>query len=305
MSGERLLGLDVGGSATRWAVVDADGALVARGEAGGATGHVFRPEEHARFAAVLSEIADAAGHIDAAVLGVTGYGPPVDADLRALVTAALALPPDRIRLMDDVELAYAAAFAPGEGHLIVAGTGSIGLSIAADGTRLRVGGRGIIIDDGGGGAWIALHALKAVFRRIDATGRPDGAEILAEKLFEAVGAAPGEDPWLAVRPFIYGGDRGRIGTLAAAVGAAAHAGDPTARAILEAAGRELADLARILIARAGLKPIAVVGRAPSLHPALGASLVAALPGVSVTTPETDAALAAARLAVTSLSRVPS
>lgn len=305
MSTPRCLGLDVGGSATRWAVVGADGILIARGEAGGATGHVFRPEEHARFAAVLAEIADAADPIDVAVLGVTGYGPPVDAELRGLVTAALGLAADRVRLMDDVELAYAAAFAPGEGHLIVAGTGSIGLSIAADGTRLRVGGRGIIIDDGGGGAWIALHALKAVFRRIDATGRPDGAEILAEKLFEAVGAVPSEDPWLAVRPFIYGGDRGRIGTLASAVGAAAHAGDPTARAIMEAAGRELADLARILIARVGVKPVAIVGRVPSLHPSLDASLVAALPGVSVTYPETDAALAAARLAVPSLSRVPS
>jgi N-acetylglucosamine kinase-like BadF-type ATPase len=298
MSAARFLGLDVGGTATRWAVADAAGTVAARGEAGGATGHVFRPEEHARFAAMLAAVAAAAGPVDAVALGVTGYGAPVEAEIRALAAAAFAVAPDRIHAMDDVELAYAAVFAPGEGHLVVAGTGSIGLSIAADGTRLRVGGRGILIDDGGGGAWIALRALSAVFRRIDLTGRPDGAEILAETLRDAVGGPPGDELWLSVRPFVYGGERGGIGTLAAAVAAAARRGDATALAILEAAGEELAGLAQVLLARAGPRPVAVVGRVPRLHACIAAAFARRLPGVAVTYPEADAALAAARLART-------
>lgn len=291
-----FLGVDVGGTATRWVVTDPAGAVVARGETGGATGHVFRPEERARFADRLAAIAAAAGPVAAVALGVTGYGDPVAAEIRALVASALTLPPERIRLLDDVELAFAAVFAPGAGHLIVAGTGSIGLSIAQDGTRLRVGGRGVLIDDAGGGAWIALRALNAVFRRIDLTGQPDGAEILAESLFAAVGHTPGDDPWLAVRPFIYGGERGRIGSLAPAVAAAAHAGDATARAILAAAGDELAGLAQVLLARAGEKPVAIVGRVPTLHPVIAEAVARRLPHVPVTYPDADAALAAARLA---------
>lgn len=300
MSAAGFLGIDVGGTASRWVVTDAAGAIVARGETGGATGHVFRPEEHARFTAMLAAVATAVAAktrpLAAVALGVTGYGDPVAAEIRALAAAAFAVAPERIRLLDDVELAFASVFAPGEGHLIVAGTGSIGLTIAADGARIRVGGRGVLIDDAGGGAWIALKALNAVFRRIDATGRPDGAEILAEKLFEAVGGAGEGDPWLAVRPFIYGGERGRIGTLAPAVAAAAHAGDRAARAILEAAGEELAGMAQVLIARAGKKPVAVVGRVPRLHPAIAEAFARRLPGVAISYPDADAALAAARLA---------
>ncbi|MBP0575292.1 hypothetical protein J8J27_31715, partial [Mycobacterium tuberculosis] len=82
---------------------------------------------------------------------------------------------------------------------------------------IQVGGRGILVDDGGSGAWIALAALKALFRRIDAVGRPDGMEILAAAIAEAVGG----DGWPPVRAYVYGGERGRIGQLAPAVARAA------------------------------------------------------------------------------------
>src|SRR5690606_321284 len=118
---------------------------------------------------------------------------------------------------------YVANFAPGEGHLVAAGTGSVGLHIAQDGSFVRVGGRGILIDDAGSGSWIALKALDQIYRILDHTGSFARAEALAEQMFAEIGG----NRWHDVRQFIYAGDRGRIGSLAVAVARAAEAGDET------------------------------------------------------------------------------
>ncbi|WDR02910.1 BadF/BadG/BcrA/BcrD ATPase family protein [Devosia algicola] len=236
MSG-RFIGIDIGGTASRWAVVDQDGELIARGAAAGATGHIFNPIERARLTMTLQAIGQECGAhlpLDQASLGITGYGSGAQGEIAALVGSTLNIEPKRVAISDDMELAYRAAFAPGTGHLISAGTGSIGLHIARDNSVIRVGGRGLLIDDGGSGTWIALEALNQLYRRIDETGGPADAAILAEELFDAMGGAD----WDAVRTYIYGGDRGRIGALAPAVATAASRGDQVSLAILTDAGVE-------------------------------------------------------------------
>lgn len=81
-----------------------------------------------------------------------------------------------------------------------------------------------------------------------------------------------------MRIFIYGSDRGWIGTLARAVGTAALAGDPLAEAILREAVVELARLANALISRAGSKPVVFVGGVVGLHPLIRPALAEALRG---------------------------
>ena len=81
------------------------------------------------------------------------------------------------------------------------------------------------------------------------------------------GALGGTD-WNIVRSFVYGGDRGKIGSLARAVGEAAQADDATALRILREAGEELARLANALIKRLGPRPVALVGGSARLHPVL-------------------------------------
>jgi glucosamine kinase len=157
---------------------------------------------------------------------------------------------------------------------------------------VRVGGRGILIDDAGAGAWLALRALDAVYRRIDETGGPADAARLAEALFAAIG---GED-WDSVRAYVYAGDRGRIGALAPAVAQAALAGDPVATNLIEAAGREIARLAAALIAREGPAPVDFIGGVLNIHPAIKQAIAAALPSVRMGFPTIDAASAAARIA---------
>ena len=288
------LGIDVGGTASRWVLVDSGGVVMARGSAAGATGHVFNPAERERLLATLSAIADAVREFSpgAACLGITGLGESVHDAVRDMVTALFGIAPSAIRLGDDMELAFRATFAPGTGHLVSAGTGSIGLHLRADGEMIRVGGRGLLIDDGGSGTWIALTALDQLYRRIDETGGPAEAARLANELFAAMGGSSWDD----TRSFVYGSDRGRIGTLAQAVARAATQGDPVATTVLTRAAIELARLAQALIARAGPLPVAFIGGITTLHPLIRSGLEAELAGAAISFPQIDAAAHAAQWA---------
>lgn len=289
------LGLDIGGTASRYVLCDGQGREVARGRAAGATGHVFNPAEkdklRAAFEAIAAEIAPRDLAIASVTLGLTGYGPAVSGVVTALVGEAFGVVSGSVIAVDDIILAYMANFAPGEGHLISAGTGSIGVHIGADGAFTRVGGRGILIDDGGSGSWIALTALDRIYRVLDQDGDFGPVSILAENLLQQVG---GRD-WSDVRQFVYAGDRGRIGTLAVAVARAAVAGDAAAQAILRQAGVELARLAQALVRRVGPRPIGFIGGVLALHPAIAAEIRDTLGGREVRLLNADASLAAARL----------
>ena len=301
-AGPLVLGLDGGGTATRWALRAADGTIVARGAGEGVSGHLFTADAmataRARLAAVLVEVRDAAGARPIAGVGggITGLGrdTPVAAALAATIADLAAVPVAAVRLMGDVEVAFHAAFRPGEGHLVYAGTGSVGCHVAADGAVVTVGGRGLLIDDAGSAAWIARTALSHVLRCEDSAPGSGWSTPLGAALAGRIGGTA----WDAVRAAVYGVERGAVGRLALAVGAAAGAGDPVATGILGEAGRELARLATVLIARLGPLPVALAGGAADLHPALAASLAAALPaGAPLVRPTLDPAATAARLAL--------
>jgi len=239
------------------------------------------------------------------VAGVTGFDPGQHDDLAALLGSVFGLPAPALRLMNDIELACHAAFAPGTGLVLYAGTGAVAAAIDSGGKLHRAGGRGLAIDDAGGGAWIAQQALRAVWRAEDDAPGAWRHSLLARRLFDAMG---GTD-WAATRAWVYqgpGSDRGTLGRLALEVAAAAQAGDATALAILQAAGSELARPALALLRRLGLRPVALAGRVWALHPAVEAScrstLAAALPvAPAVQRASRPAHLAAARMAAAALS----
>lgn len=290
------LGIDIGGTASRWVACDEGGVELSRGRGPGATGHLFNPAEKTRLETALRAIAAALaaeGLVARSVTaGITGYGAGAFAELQALLLPIFGIEAARLVITDDIVLAYAANFLPGEGHLVSAGTGSIGVFIGAgEEGFVRVGGRGILIDDAGSGSWIALRALDKMFRTLDQTGSFGDCEKLAHHLLEAVGGTE----WHHVRQFVYAGDRGRIGTLAVAVAKAAVEGDSSARAILERAGEELAKLALALVARAGTRPIGFIGGALDLHPLILETIKRQLIGYDVRLLNADSALAAARL----------
>lgn len=287
-----FLGIDIGGTASRWVAMGEMGDVLARGATQGASGHIYNPAERSRLRAVLSAMAGATQPLSFASvgIGITGYGPAVQQDIEALIFELFGIAPEHVELDDDIGLAFRAVFEPGMGHIVSAGTGSIGLHITRSGEHLRVGGRGLLVDDGGSGGWIALRAIDRVYRRIDETGLAADAAILARELFDRIGGSQWDD----VRQFVYGSDRGRIGSLAQAVARAAEHGDAVAAAILQEAAAELARLARALITRVGPLPVAFVGRVIGLHPIIGSALKRQLRGAIVSFPEVDAAAEAAR-----------
>jgi glucosamine kinase len=268
-----FLGLDAGGTQTRWAVADPAGEVLRQGSLPGISGLQLHDEAgRAGVAAVLRELAAAAGPVQAVVAGVTGLDAAQGPRLQELIATALQLEPRAVQALSDIELACHAAFAPGQGYVVYAGTGSIAAFIDTQGTLHRAGGRGAVIDDAGGGHWIACQALRQVWRAEDEAPGSWQGSLLAHHLFMAIG---GSD-WAHTRRWVYGASRGELGTLALAVARAA-ADDPSALAILQRAGVELARLAQALLQRQGPRPLALAGRVFDLHPSIQTSLQEALP----------------------------
>lgn len=284
----RYLGVDMGGTATRWVCCDGAGSVLARGETPGATGLVFDAASRAAFAGALAPIR-AQGPFAGAYLGVTGSGFAVDPALSDLAAEALGIAPEDTRIVNDMVLAWHAVWPQGGGHVVTSGTGSVGFSLVP-GAPVLVGGRGYLLDDAGSGAWIGLQAVRALWRRIDEEGAAGGP--LAEALFAAMGGPDWED----TRRYIYGQDRGGLAALARPVAEAAAAGDALALSLMTRAGDEIARLCRLIVARAGPAPVAVFGGVIGLHPAIRAALEAGTPGLTLAFPSPDAAFAAARLA---------
>ena len=295
------LGLDAGGTQTRWALARPDGSLLAHGQVAPISGaQLTHDDGRAAVAHALGCAADESRRFGAAtgvVAGVTGLGAEHAPALHALLAQAFTLPLAAVASMSDIELACHAAFAPGQGYVVYAGTGSIAAFIDSAGTLHRAGGRGAVIDDGGGGHWIARQALRLVWRAEDEAPGAWQQSALAQALFDTLG---GSD-WAATRQWVYGASRGELGTLALAVAQAAHQGDAPALALLHDAGAELARLGLALHRRLGPRPVALAGRVFELHPAIETalrnSLQAAVPaGIAVQRLVLHAHHTAARLA---------
>ncbi len=292
------LGIDAGGTATRWRLVNDGGDCVAQGSVDPLSGHLFSIAAEDRAKLIVSDIAKAvlpSGRPTGIVAGITGLtrDTPPEATMLALLGSAFELAPDKVFVAEDMWIAYLSYFALGEGILVYSGTGSIGYYLSADKEVIRVGGRGNLIDDGGSGFWIAREALKAVLRDEEENPGRGWSTILGTCLSGALG---GTD-WNVVRAFVYGGDRGKIGELARVVGVAAERGNAQATAILRAAGGELARLANALFKRLEPRPVALVGGAFRIHALIGESFRQdLLAEVEVINSDVDAAMTAGRLA---------
>lgn len=294
--GELGLGIDAGGTQTRWALADAAGAIVAEGAVAGLSatqmGNTAGRDAVRGIFSLLAARVLAVGRPQAVCAGLTGFDGLATLPAQWLAELLQVAPPS-VALRNDVEIAYLDSFAPGEGYLVYAGTGSIAAWIDEAGVFHRAGGRGVTLDDGGGGFWIAREALRHIWRLEDEQPGIWQQSAMARAVFEQVG---GSD-WAWSRQFVYGQDRGAIGRLALAVAASADA-DPVARAILEQAGRELARIGLALVGRYGPRPLVLSGRAATLHPLIAQAMRAALPAeLPLRQKEAQAHHAAARIAL--------
>jgi len=293
------LGIDAGGTQTRWALSDASGIVLASGDVNAMTALQMGSEQgqqHVR--ATVRAIAHALPpglHPANVCAGITGHTEGGDS-LRTLIATAFAIDKSAVSLRSDIEITYLDLYGPGEGYVIYAGTGTIAAFIDESGTFHRAGGRGALLDDAGGGYWIAIEALRQIWRAEDSRPGSWRESPLATEMFNRLGG----DDWARTRQFIYQRERGEIGTLALAVASAADR-DPSALAILERAGAELARLGNVLIDRFGDRPIALAGRASILHPAIETALRKSLaPHHELKVRTSEAHIAAAHIAAKSI-----
>ena len=322
-AGQPVLGIDAGGSSTRWLLLAGDGEVIGSGRVGPVSGiDLRRPagadgriagshgtaqdtEPTASGSEAFANLAELAARsmalgtparVVAGVTGLDSFSPEAER-VAGFLAQRLGLSGERVSVLGDLVIAYLAAFEPGQGVLIYGGTGSVALYLAPDGTSVRAGGHGYLLDDAGGGYWIGREALRRLLRRADATGPAPGG-VLARAVFSHLGG----DDWPTVRAAVYDGGRASVAALTPLVARAAQRGDRDAEAVLAAAGAELARLVNVVCGRIGqVLPVALAGGVAACGEALLGPLRDALPSgalfsVAPTTPVEAAARLAARLA---------
>ncbi len=289
------LGIDAGASSSRWLLLAGNGTVLGEGRTGPLTGHIFsRDDTQLRRLADILAAAKAVYSPDALVAGITGLHPgTVAAELFAeAVMSVLGLPPERTVLSNDMHVAFASAFGPGEGVLVYAGTGSVAYHETVKGEVVRAGGYGYLIDDAGAGYWIGHQGLKTLFRLVDTAGKPPETP-LAEALYTRLGSRE----WSEIMPVVYEGGREFVASLAPAVAEAERLGDKVARRILEQAGAELERLVRDVQGRLSAPlPVAFAGGITRLSGVVKEGLETQL-NTPVSVVQEEPVAAAARLAL--------
>ena len=237
-----FLGVDGGGTKTAFALVDGQGAVLARAEEGstyypevgldGASAALARG-----CAALFAASGTQPGDVAFAFLGLPAYGedraaqPQLDALPRAVLGHG------RYLCGNDMVCSWAGSLGCRDGISVIGGTGSMAYGELA-GRQARAGGWGELFSDEGSAHWIARAGL-ALFSRMADGRAPRGP------LYEVVRRRLALQEDLDLCGIVYGemqGERSRVATLARLVSEAAALGDPKACAIVDAAALELAGM---------------------------------------------------------------
>lgn len=248
------LGIDGGGSKTTCLIGDEQSVLGSGSAPGSNVIRVGEESSHAALAAAIRQACTVAGveppDIRRACLGASGAGRAATRD--ALGRGLTRLLSCEIEIVADTEIALHAAFGPGPGVIVIAGTGAIACGRNARAESARASGWGFAISDEGSGHWIGREALRTALRAYDQGEAPP----LLRNLMHALGAATHEQ--LVIR----GNDADLAGLLPAVL-ASADSGDPLALGVLNHAGRELAASASVVLHRlfspGEPAPVAMVG----------------------------------------------
>jgi N-acetylglucosamine kinase-like BadF-type ATPase len=166
-----------------------------------------------------------------------------------------------VEVVGDMQIALEAAFDTGPGVIVIAGTGSIAYGRDRQGRTVRAGGWGFAIGDEGSAHWIGRAAVSAVLRAADLTGEGSGADqhpSFAAALFKAWGVTSFAD-LARVANSIPPPDFAVLFPVVTA------SSDELATQVLGIAGRELAQVAAVVIRRlfaedqAASVPVAITG----------------------------------------------
>jgi N-acetylglucosamine kinase-like BadF-type ATPase len=193
MPARLVLGLDIGGTATRALVATEHGERLGSGQGPGGNPTSHGAERSA--AALLTALGQALagvdpGRVGAATLGVAG-GQRLAADPQARAAfdgawraAGLRCP---YTIVSDALVAYAAGTAATAGTVLIAGTGAIAAAVR-DGALDRVAdGHGWLLGDAGSGFWLGREAVRVALSELDR--RAPLAQLSTMVLVELLGSA--------------------------------------------------------------------------------------------------------------------
>jgi glucosamine kinase len=250
-----FLGIDGGGSRCRARIRRADGTVL--GEALGGPSNIYQDFLGAldTILATAKEAAGMAGlkttdlHAGLGLAGiVTSVGKEKVEDAR--------LPFASVSVDNDAYAACVGAFGGGDGGIVIAGTGSIGLALVG-GERHMVGGWGFQLGDHGSGAWVGHHAVRRAALALDGLLQP--TQLIAEILARTGQNRLDLSRWSEqARPKDYA-------QFAPLVFASAARGDVQGMMIVIEGAAAISTLGRALLAR-GAKAVCLLGGLANAYP---------------------------------------
>ncbi|MFQ6242775.1 N-acetylglucosamine kinase [Sinorhizobium meliloti] len=243
------LGIDVGGTKTRW-MIARDGVLIADHQVSTSAWRqgAFSDEDCLRLKQIVTATFDGPGP-DRVALGANGCSD--DEALERCESALQRATNWNVRVVNDAELV--AATGGGRGISLIAGTGSIAVARDRAGYLNSAGGWGWLVGDDGGGAGLVRRAVQEALAAED-SGRPD--ELLSRALMESLGIPKLQqtNERLSVAP-----SAALMARHAPVVFAAAAQGSVAARLVLADGASHLADLVGRLLGRGVPGPVFAAG----------------------------------------------
>lgn len=240
----------------------------------------------------------------AAALVLGAHGIDSDIALEDMRTQLQRHFPGYVRVVNDAVLAGPAAGYPCSSLAVIAGTGSIVVSVDAAGTVTRVGGHGHLLGDEGSAPALVRDVARGLLDARDAN-HPDAIALSA--LADAAGVPACEDRAAELSTSLHADPSHTTwGSLAPAVFAAADAGSPIAAAVVADHAHKLSNLACLLVRRCGLPEAVVLAGGVATHQPRLATAVAAgihhqFPHLPVVVLDTPPVMGAVLLALTALS----
>ncbi len=274
----KTLVIDGGASAAKWYLFSADHTRLGSGNAGPLDGHVYDAGKQDRARTTLSDIRRAlpdAGPIGQVISGIAGLdgGSSTSRWYRTAIAKTFGVTLDHTIAADDLGMVYLGNFAPGQGIVVYAGTGSIAVHVDKARHLVRAGGYGYLIEDAGGGFWISKQALRAFLIALE-----QGPIAPSATLFTQLLAVFGSSDWGDIKAKTYRGGRRFIASLSRHVVTSAADGDQCAIDILDRAANELSGLAERLLNQLDplQTPVKFIGGIAGASPRLDSAFAAGL-----------------------------
>jgi len=243
-----FFGIDGGGTHSRLALVDREGKLLARSEAGSTNIYsVAKDEVFANLSALLSSALKSAGlntqDVAAGCFGSAGLGRAEEQKLFRDFFDGLLGKDIPVKLCTDGEILLCGGLENLEGYCLIAGTGSIALGRSRAGALARSGGHGYLLGDEGSAAWTGRTAIARTLRSLE------GRDISTGMLPFILKAASLSESNDLIKYVHHDADKAKIASLAPVVTQAARKGDPLALDILRIGAGELALLVKSVISQ--------------------------------------------------------